>query len=173
MGVIKESCELFSFCGGASPLCRGSYWSCGSECPPSEVCASIGALEQSAFLVGSSWSTEQVTELLQEGASLATVVLVKKKIVGYALYRSIPPEAELLRIAIAPEVQGSGYGRLLIEDGIALLAARGVSGIFLEVASKNLPALALYRAAGFIEIGRRERYYSLTSDDAIVMKRHI
>jgi ribosomal-protein-alanine N-acetyltransferase len=137
------------------------------------VCASIGALEQSAFLVGSAWSTEQVTELLQEGASLATVVLVKKKIVGYALYRSIPPEAELLRIAIAPEVQGSGYGRLLIEDGIALLATRGVSGIFLEVASKNLPALALYRAAGFIEIGRRERYYSLTNDDAIVMKRQI
>ncbi len=172
MAVPKESCELFSFCGGASPLCRGLHWSCGSECPPAEVCASIGALEQAAFSAGSAWSTQQVTELLQEGASLATVVLVEKKIVGYALYRSITPEAELLRIAIAPDVQGSGYGRLLIEDGIALLSARGITGIFLEVASKNVPALALYHAAGFVEIGRRERYYSQTNDDAIVMKRH-
>jgi ribosomal-protein-alanine N-acetyltransferase len=171
--VKKPSCELFSFCGGASPLCRGSHWSCSSECPPAEVCESIGALERLCFPPVSSWSTEQISGLLQEGASLATVVLVERRIVGYALYRSVPPESELLRIAIDPRFQGEGYGRLLIEDGLSVLGSRGVSCVFLEVASKNEAALALYRAAKFLEIGRRENYYEQLSDDAIVMKRDI
>ncbi len=41
--------------------------------------------------------------------------------------------------------------------------------MFLEVATDNAPALALYTAAGFVEVGRRRRYYAGGSD-ALVMR---
>ncbi len=41
--------------------------------------------------------------------------------------------------------------------------------MFLEVATGNAAALALYRREGFTEVGRRRRYYADLSD-AIVLR---
>ena len=38
-------------------------------------------------------------------------------------------------------------------------ARKQVTAMFLEVAEDNQPALALYRRAGFVANGRRQRYY--------------
>ncbi|NVN31455.1 ribosomal-protein-alanine acetyltransferase, partial [Endobacter medicaginis] len=40
--------------------------------------------------------------------------------------------------------------------------------LFIEVAAGNGPAIALYRGCGFVEVGRRRRYYP-DGDDALVM----
>jgi ribosomal-protein-alanine N-acetyltransferase len=41
--------------------------------------------------------------------------------------------------------------------------------MFLEVATGNTAALALYRREGFVEVGRRCRYYA-DSSDALVLR---
>ena len=41
--------------------------------------------------------------------------------------------------------------------------------MFLEVATGNAAALALYRREGFVEVGRRRRYYADRSD-ALVLR---
>jgi [ribosomal protein S18]-alanine N-acetyltransferase len=43
--------------------------------------------------------------------------------------------------------------------------------IFLEVRVSNAAAIALYRASGFVEIGRRRGYYQNTNgrEDALLM----
>jgi ribosomal-protein-alanine N-acetyltransferase len=41
--------------------------------------------------------------------------------------------------------------------------------MFLEVATGNAAALALYRREGFVEVGRRRRYYADASD-ALVLR---
>ena len=43
--------------------------------------------------------------------------------------------------------------------------------LFLEVRSRNVPAIKLYTAYGFKEIGIRKNYYKDPQDDAIVMLR--
>jgi ribosomal-protein-alanine N-acetyltransferase len=44
--------------------------------------------------------------------------------------------------------------------------------MFLEVATGNSPALELYRRIGFVEVGRRRRYYA-DSSDALVLRMNI
>jgi ribosomal-protein-alanine N-acetyltransferase len=45
----------------------------------------------------------------------------------------------------------------------------GAETAWLEVRPSNLAARSLYKKAGFREVGRRVRYYTDTSEDAIIM----
>jgi [ribosomal protein S18]-alanine N-acetyltransferase len=78
---------------------------------------------------------------------------------GFILSRLAGDEAEVLTVAVHPRWRGRGHGALLLRTHLGRLAARGVATLFLEVAEDNLSALALYRRAGFEEVGRRTGYY--------------
>lgn len=83
-----------------------------------------------------------------------------------------PPalEAHLLRIAVDPRFRNAGIGRDLLGAVLARAVAASAEHMTLEVASENVAAIALYRAAGFVEIGRRAAYYRAPPDDAIIMR---
>lgn len=87
---------------------------------------------------------------------------------GFLLGRVVADEAELLTLAIAPDARRLGIGRDLVAEFAATSQARGATRAFLEVAADNIPAQALYRAAGWQDAGRRRRYYGADLD-AIVM----
>ena len=90
-------------------------------------------------------------------------------VVGYVVLL-VPPAAEdpvdLLRIAVAPTERRTGIGAQLLTAALASVVDRAV---LLEVAEGNKNALALYRAAGFVEISRRRGYYA-GGEDAVVMR---
>ena len=56
---------------------------------------------------------------------------------------------EVYNLALAAEAQGRGLGRLLLDAGLAHLAAVGSREVILWVDADNPPALALYRSRGF------------------------
>ena len=53
---------------------------------------------------------------------------------------------------------------------INICRSNGVEDIFLEVRESNVSARALYVKLGFAEIGKRKKYYSNPTEDAILMK---
>jgi ribosomal-protein-alanine N-acetyltransferase len=63
----------------------------------------------------------------------------------------------------------------LLAAGLNEAASRGSARLILEVAADNAAALALYRAAGFTEIGRRADYYHRADGrmTALVMARAV
>lgn len=79
---------------------------------------------------------------------------------GFILMRVVADEAEILTLAVRPEARRGGLGGRLTDEGVAEAAARGASRVFLEVAEDNAPARAVYRRSGFVEAGRRPRYYA-------------
>jgi ribosomal-protein-alanine N-acetyltransferase len=93
---------------------------------------------------------------------------------GFALYRAVAGEAELLTISVMPEARRSGIGADLLgacEDGAR---AAGAARLFLEVAAGNGAARALYHRTGYRECGRRKGYYQRpdgSRDDALVMEK--
>ncbi len=89
---------------------------------------------------------------------------------GMILWRVAADEAEILTLAVLPPWRRSGIGRALLTDALAASAQDGARAMFLEVAVGNERALALYRSAGFAEIGRRPAYYP-GGDDALTMRR--
>jgi ribosomal-protein-alanine N-acetyltransferase len=94
--------------------------------------------------------------------------------VGFALFRAVADEAELLTISVMPEVQRGGIGAELLAACGEGARSAGAARMFLEVAEGNLAARALYDRAGYRECGRRRGYYQRpdgSRDDALVMEK--
>ena len=93
-------------------------------------------------------------------------------LVGYAgisrLGRTPPFEYEVHTIGVDPAYQGQGIGRRLLDE-LLDFADGGV--VYLEVRTDNEAAIALYRSAGFEQIGLRRRYYRVSGADAYTMRR--
>ena len=79
-------------------------------------------------------------------------------------------EAHILNISVAPNEQGQGIGRRMLEHLIELATGKAET-IFLEVRPSNVGAIALYEKMGFNEIGVRKGYYPATNgrEDAIML----
>ena len=80
-------------------------------------------------------------------------------------------EAELLTIGVAATQQRKGLGRAMLREMLEAVRAKNLHRVFLEVRASNLAALALYRSAGFAQIGLRRSYYQNArgNEDAITM----
>ena len=108
---------------------------------------------------GERWTRSQCAGILpMSGVSLRLAQRGAGPADGFSLMRVAADEAELLLIAVRPEAQGQGLGRALLDDFIANARAGGAERLHLEVRDGN-PAVALYRARGFVPAGRRRNYY--------------
>lgn len=91
---------------------------------------------------------------------------------GYVIVTIFLQEAEILSIGVLPEARGRGVGKALMK-GAVKLAVSQADAMFLEVGVNNAAAIALYRAMGFVEVGRRKDYYKKADQsrvDALVMR---
>lgn len=68
-----------------------------------------------------------------------------------------PGTAELMSMWVSPTVRGRGVGDLLIADVERWARGRHLDTLRLAVFPDNTAALALYRRAGFIPSGERDR----------------
>jgi [ribosomal protein S18]-alanine N-acetyltransferase len=116
------------------------------------------------------WSSADFEAYLADSAIIAdgavNEAMPSEPLGGFVISRLLPPDAELLTIAVAPPRRGTGLGRALLENHLANLERGGARLVFLEVADDNAAALALYERAGFKPIGRRENYYQRTGGEA-------
>lgn len=122
-----------------------------------------------ARLFDPAWDEPAVRALLDHPASTAFVAFdgLGKSSPGFILGQLAADEAEILSLGVAPEWQRLGLGKRLI-DGLARAVKRAEARrLFLEVAADNTAALALYRAAGFQETGRRKGYYKRRDGTAV------
>ena len=89
---------------------------------------------------------------------------------GYFIAMEAVDEMHLLKIAVAGEWQGRGYGRMLMDKAIEIARELDMQSMILEVRPTNEPAVALYKNTGFKTIGVRKGYYVDTKEDALVMR---
>ena len=102
--------------------------------------------------------------------ALVATGLQSGSVLAFAVASLLPPQAELETIAVAPESQRRGIGRQILTALMDELKAAGVHEFLLEVRSSNLPAIALYRALGFVPCGLRPGYYLDPVEDAVLMR---
>lgn len=78
--------------------------------------------------------------------------------VGRAALVPMPNGAyEVAKMAVAPEVQGRGLGRLLLEAAVAWAMERGGRRLYLESSAWLTSALRLYESAGFCHLSPHTR----------------
>ncbi len=152
-------------------------WSGGTASVEAATLADAPRLAQlhgAAFHRG--WGEGEFESLLAESNTLVHRLRLGRKTIGFAISRIGADEAEILSVAIDPRYRGQGLSHKLLLTHLGHLATRGVRTIFLEVEENNQPALRLYRRAGFVVVGRRERYYREAGGEqlnALLMRRDL
>jgi ribosomal-protein-alanine N-acetyltransferase len=132
------------------------------------------AIEQS-LTTAPHWPRSAYQTALAPQAAPPRIALVAEEInhsaiAGFTVASLIPPQAELESIAIAAELQRRGLARQLLSVLATELRADQIQEMILELRASNHPALALYRRLGFVESGRRTRYYHDPVEDAVLMR---
>jgi [ribosomal protein S18]-alanine N-acetyltransferase len=94
-------------------------------------------------------------------------------VVGYAIAWHVLEEGELANLAVAKSARRKGLGLALLDAVLADAERRGTSDVFLEVRESNAAARALYSGRGFIEVGRRKKYYRTPVEDALILRRRV
>lgn len=125
-------------------------------------------IEQQAHLVPWSFGTLKNN---QGDRYLNLKLIENNQIIGFAICQTVLDEATLFNIAILPNYQGCGFGKLLLGELIFQLKERGVQTLWLEVRESN-PARFLYEKIGFNEVDIRKNYYPKPSggrENAVVM----
>ena len=122
------------------------------------------------------WSEKSFRDMLpRPEAVFLTAVQVSGEtggqIIGYAGAVMAMDEGDVTNIAVLGSCKQRGIGTALLDRLIRETESAGVRDLFLEVREHNVPALCLYRAAGFTEAGRRKGYYDKPKEDALIMKR--
>ncbi len=126
-------------------------------------------VEQSAY--SHPWTRGNFLDSIQTGYQLQAL-MGQDTLLGYFVAMEGVQEAHLLNITVAPQYQGQGWARVML-DALSLWArGRGAQWLWLEVRASNARAMHVYQAYGYRRVGERKNYYPadhLRREDAIVM----
>ncbi len=73
----------------------------------------------------------------------------RRRLAGFAITGAAAGHGYLQRLAVAPDLQGAGHGRILVDDSLAWMRARRLGHGLVNTAVDNERALALYESVGF------------------------
>ena len=128
-----------------------------------------GIAEAEAICFSDPWCERDILGYISTEGGICFVAYRDGRLIAYILGRLIAPEAEIYRIAVLPDERCRGVGYRLLDFAMKTERGRGLETVFLEVRSRNTPAINLYSAYGFGRAGMRKNYYKNPDDDAIVM----
>jgi ribosomal-protein-alanine N-acetyltransferase len=126
------------------------------------------AIENESF--SHPWNRDHFLDELKSVHAFPLVAIdPEESIIGYICPRHLLDEGHILNIAVRQNFRGQRLGQLLVERVLNDCRVAGVSTVSLEVRQSNKTAIALYRQLGFVETGRRRKYYD-SREDAILME---
>jgi [ribosomal protein S18]-alanine N-acetyltransferase len=133
----------------------------------------VMALEQQAAVVP--WSLANFIDSLAAGHCMWLLVHeTHPALMGYLVAMRGAQEMHLLNITVAPELEGLGHGRYLLDQLVAYCREVHLAQVWLEVRQSNARAQQLYLRYGFTQVGLRRNYYPMPAhapgrEDAVVM----
>lgn len=92
---------------------------------------------------------------------------IDEKMVGFILFNDVYGDIEICYIAVIEEYRRRHIASKLINEVLKLMK----NMCSLDVRSKNIAAIALYKSLGFVPVYIRKNYYD--DDDAIVMLKEV
>ena len=129
----------------------------------------VAQLEQLCF--SAPWSENAVTSELTNPLSCWLVAVNGEKVCGYVGSQAVLGEADMMNIAVDPDYRRQGIAKQLVEQLISELKETGNYQLTLEVRASNEPAIGLYEQMGFQQVGRRPKYYSKPTEDALILRK--
>lgn len=127
----------------------------------------VTKVEEASFSIP--WTKEAfMNEMLRNEQAIYFVAVHDKRVVGFVGVWQIVDEGHITNIAVLPEFRGQGIGNQLLAELVAFAKSKGLVGLTLEVRVSNIGAQKLYEQFGFMQAGRRRRYYQDNNEDAYI-----
>jgi [ribosomal protein S18]-alanine N-acetyltransferase len=154
-------------------ICFGGLWTrAGYERELDSECSQTLVLE--ASLAFNPVRFDQQSEVITKNQGAKQLPIAPSpniSIVGLVCFWSILEEAHITILAVHPNYRHQGFGQLLLYALLRDAKQRQLEWATLEVKPSNQAARSLYDKFGFIEAGRRRRYYKDTGEDALILWR--
>lgn len=118
------------------------------------------------------WDEATFRQILLMTGAFGFLAIENGAPVGMIACTQVLDEAEIATIGVIPAARRKTVAERLMTAAAAYVKARSGASLFLEVASDNAPAYALYVKCGFEKIGLRKGYYQTKNGakDAVVMR---
>ena len=131
--------------------------------------ARVAALEKLCF--SDPWSEKSVASELTNKLSLWLVAVENDTVVGYVGSQTVMGETDMMNVAVHPDFRKRGIATALIVGLVEELRKQGSHCLTLEVRASNAPAISVYSALEFREVGRRRNYYRNPREDALILRK--
>jgi ribosomal-protein-alanine N-acetyltransferase len=134
----------------------------------------IAAIEQRAF--SDPWSERAFRDVLAHSRMYFACVREEEAdytsapVLGYVVAWFAGAQGEIANLAVDDTARGRGLGSTLLDAALEEARRHSTDEVFLEVRSSNARARQLYESRGFVEVGRRRRYYRRPVEDAIILR---
>ena len=115
------------------------------------------------------WSENGFRSSLQMENTCYLVAVLDGAIAGYYGYLRALDEADITNVAVDEGARRCGIARQMLTELMRTGYAEGIRDFTLEVRAGNTPAVRLYESLGFVTEGVRPRFYSLPTEDALIM----
>jgi ribosomal-protein-alanine N-acetyltransferase len=121
------------------------------------------------------WSASQYQRIFTESTPrrIALVVEQGSVVQAFLVASVLDREREIENIVVADAERRQGFGKQLLDEFLRLSQREAAKMVFLEVRESNLAARKLYEKCGFVENGRRPRYYRQPEEDAVLYQRFL
>ena len=130
----------------------------------------IAGLEAEVF-AEDPWTPYMIAEELSSPASRYWIATDESgDVVGYGGAKVGGDQADVMTIGVRAHARGAGVGAAILDALLAWSHEAGAREIFLDVRPSNEGAIALYKSRGFVEIGRRPRYFRNPVEEAVEMR---
>lgn len=131
----------------------------------------IADLEKLCF--SDPWSEKSIASEVNNPLSYWLVAEDNGEIVGYVGSQSVLDAADMMNLAVSPKFRREGIGKALVDTLTQHLIQNDVIALLLEVRVSNSPAIALYEKLGFLQVGRRPKYYHNPREDALILRKEL
>ena len=129
----------------------------------------VAELEKQCF--SQPWSRNSVASELENPLALWLIAVEGEQVLGYVGSQSVLDEADMMNLAVAEAARRQGIAGALVRELICRLKEKGIRCLTLEVRASNNPAQKLYASLGFVQTGRRPRYYVKPTEDALILRK--
>lgn len=128
--------------------------------------AEIYKIENECF--STPWSENGIAESIENENTILYIAELDGKTAGYMGVQIFSGEGYVTNVATLKEFRRMGVAKALIKE----VMKNEMEFLTLEVRQSNIPAISLYKSLGFVEVGKRPRFYREPTEDAVLMTRY-
>ena len=129
----------------------------------------VVAIEEQAY--DHPWTRGNFMDSVRAGYQ-AQMLVAGPQLLGYFIAMKGVDEVHLLNLTVAPQSQGRGWGRVMLDALAQWSRGQGAQWLWLEVRASNERAQLIYTRHGYRRVGERKGYYPGMQgkrEDAVVM----